>query len=143
MEAAVTSRNWRVLVADDDPAICTLVETILKKGSYDVFSCNDAEAALVALEQQPPFDIIVCDFMLPGISGLDFIERVRADAHVHEIPILMISGHTNYAMSDRAKNAGANMFLDKPFTVSQLRSSVESLIAQSAEGVLTIVTNER
>lgn len=138
----MTHRTWRVLVADDDPAICTLIGTILKKGSYDVFACNDAESALVALDKQGTFDIIICDFMLPGISGLDFIERVRSGARTPNIPILMISGHTTYSMDDRAKSAGANMFLNKPFTVAHLRSTVQSLIEQSAEGVLTSVTNE-
>lgn len=139
----MTQRNWRVLVADDDPAICMLVATILKKGSYDVLSCSDAEEALQAIEEQPRFDILVCDFMLPGISGLDLIERIRADSRLRALPILMISGHTNYSMDDRAKSAGANMFLNKPFTVAQLRAAVESLIAQSAEGVVTSFTNER
>jgi two-component system phosphate regulon response regulator PhoB len=139
----VAQRNWRVLIADDDPAICMLIETILKKGPYETVSCSDAESALDTLAQQDPFDIIVCDFMLPGISGLDLIERVRADARTRSLPILMISGHTTYAMDGRAKNAGANLFLNKPFSVSQLRAAVESLIAQSTEGVLTSITNQR
>ena len=73
--------------------------------------------------------IIICDFMLPGISGIDLIERLRADARTRETPILMISGHTNYAMDGRAKNAGANLFLNKPFTISQLRAAVNTLLS--------------
>lgn len=127
----MSQRNWRVLIADDDPAICTLIDTVLRKGPYDMQVCNDAESALVAIGREEPFDIIICDFMLPGISGLDLVERLRSTDKTRRTPILMISGHTNYAMDGRAKNAGANMFLNKPFTISQLRTAVNQLIAQN------------
>ncbi|HEY8297952.1 MAG TPA: response regulator [Candidatus Baltobacteraceae bacterium] len=125
----MTQRTWRVLIADDDPAICTLIDTVLKRGPYEIVIRNDAESALVALGHEAPFDIIICDFMLPGISGIDLIERLRADDRTQNLPILMISGHTNYAMDGRAKSAGANMFLNKPFTISQLRAAVNGLLA--------------
>ena len=126
-------RNWRVLIADDDPAICTLIDTVLRKGPYDMVMCNDAESALVAVQRHEPFDIIICDFMLPGISGIDLVERLRSKEGTRGVPILMISGHTNYAMDGRAKNAGANLFLNKPFTISQLRSAVTHLLSQSTK----------
>jgi len=124
----VTERVWRVLIADDDPAICTLINTVLKKGPYYIVTCNDAESALVAIGREEPFDIIICDFMLPGISGIDLVQRLRSDPKTKRKPILMISGHTNYAMDGRAKDAGANYFLNKPFTISQLRNAVTQLI---------------
>lgn len=129
----MSQRNWRVLIADDDPAICTLIDTVLRKGPYEMIMCNDAESALVAVDRHGPFDIIICDFMLPGISGIDLIERLRAKESTRGVPVLMISGHTNYAMDGRAKNAGANLFLNKPFTISQLRSAVTQLLSESAK----------
>ncbi len=131
MSEDMPQRNWRVLIADDDPAICTLVDTVLRKGPFQMIVCNDAESALVAIGREDPFDIIICDFMLPGISGLDLIERLRSNERTRGVPILMISGHTNYAMDGRAKNAGANLFLNKPFTISQLRAAVNQLLAIS------------
>lgn len=133
MQGEMVQRNWRVLIADDDPAICTLIDTVLRKGPYEMIMCNDAESALVAVDRQGPFDIIICDFMLPGISGIDLIERLRSKESTRGVPILMISGHTNYAMDGRAKTAGANLFLNKPFTISQLRAAVSQLLAQSAK----------
>ncbi len=126
----MTQTKWRVLIADDDVAICALIETVLRKGPYEIVTRNDAESALVALDREGRFDIIICDFMLPGISGIDLIERLRADQRTSAVPIIMISGHTNYAMEGRAKSAGANVFLNKPFTLSQLRAAVNSLLAQ-------------
>lgn len=119
---------WRVLVADDDPEICTLIKTILAKGPYEVVLCNDAESALVHMQQDTPYDILISDFMLPGISGIELITQVRQNVATSVMPIVMISGHNNYAMDARAKAAGANAFINKPFTLSQLRTTVQSLL---------------
>ncbi len=129
---------WRVLVADDDPEICALIKTILSRGPYDVTLCEDAESALVHIQRDDPYDILISDFMLPGISGIELIAQVRAHRPTAQIPIVMISGHNNYAMGARAKEAGANAFLNKPFTLAQLRETVHQLLTdpfQSALGV--------
>jgi CheY-like chemotaxis protein len=118
---------WRVLVADDDPEICTLIKTILGRGAYDVTSCSDAESALVHIGKDEPYDLLISDFMLPGISGIDLITQLRQNRATARMPIVMISGHSNYAMDERAKSAGANAFLNKPFTVVQLRTVVREL----------------
>ncbi len=120
---------WRVLVADDDPEICTLIKTILARGPYDVTLCNDAESALVHIGKDAPYHILISDFMLPGISGIDLIKQLRQSPATSRMPIVMISGHNNYAMDERAKSAGANAFLNKPFTVVQLRTIVQQLLA--------------
>jgi DNA-binding response OmpR family regulator len=122
---------WRVLVADDDPEICTLIKTILRNATFDVTVCSDAESALVHLQRDKSgYDILISDFMLPGISGIELITMVRANPATAKIPILMISGHSNYAMDARAKGAGADHFLNKPFTLSQLRSTVTALASK-------------
>jgi CheY-like chemotaxis protein len=127
---------WRVLVADDDPEICTLIKTILGKGPYEITLCNDAESALVHIQREEPYDILISDFMLPGISGIELITQVRQNAATARMPIVMISGHSNYAMDARAKSAGANAFLNKPFTLSQLRTIVHQLLTDPLHSVL-------
>jgi CheY-like chemotaxis protein len=125
----MTQRNWRVLIADDDPAICTLIETVLRNGPYDVTVRNDAESALVAIDAAA-YDVVICDFMLPGISGIDLVEQLRAQERTRALPVLMVSGHSNHTMDGRAKSAGANLFLNKPFTIGQLRAAINSLLAE-------------
>jgi CheY-like chemotaxis protein len=129
------SMAWRVLVADDDPEICTLIKTILSKGPYEVTLCNDAESALVHIQQDKRFDILISDFMLPGISGIELITQVRQNDLTARIPIVMISGHSNYAMDARAKAAGANAFLNKPFSLKQLRATVQTLLSDPLQSV--------
>jgi two-component system phosphate regulon response regulator PhoB len=121
---------WRVLVADDDPEICTLIKTILRSAAFEVQVCADAESALIHLQRDKAYDILISDFMLPGISGIELITMVRSSPATAKIPILMISGHSNYAMDARAKSAGADHFLNKPFTLTQLRSTVMALASR-------------
>jgi CheY-like chemotaxis protein len=126
---------WRILVADDDPEICTLIKTVLAKGPYEVTACSDAESALVHMQQDARFDILISDFMLPGISGIELIAQVRQNSVTARIPIVMISGHSNYLMDARAKAAGANAFLNKPFSLTQLRSLVNELLTNPYDSV--------
>jgi DNA-binding response OmpR family regulator len=126
---------WRVLVADDDPEICTLIKTILSKESYEVTVCSDAESALVHIQQDQPFNVLISDFMLPGISGIELITQVRQNSATSRIPIVMISGHSNYAMAARARSAGANVFLNKPFSLKQLRAIVHTLLSDPLASV--------
>ncbi len=127
---------WRVLVADDDPEIRTLIKTILAKGPYEITLCNDAESALVHIQHDEGYDILISDFMLPGISGIELITQVRQNAPTAQMPIVMISGHNNYAMDARAKAAGANAFLNKPFTLAQLRMTVHLLLTEPLQSFL-------
>jgi CheY-like chemotaxis protein len=127
---------WRVLVADDDPEICTLIKTILGKGPYEITACNDAESALMHIQRGQAFDLLISDFMLPGISGIELITQIRQHGPTARLPIVMISGHSNYAMDARAKAAGANAFLDKPFTLAQLRTTVRQVLADPIESAL-------
>jgi CheY-like chemotaxis protein len=133
----MTSQAVRVLVVDDDPDMRTLIATVLRLPAYDVVLCEDAETALVRAKDKKPYDVIVCDFMLPGMSGLELVQRLRENRMTLKVPILMISAHTNYLMEERARAAGANHFLNKPFTLSQLRNALETLLPDKGESALT------
>ncbi|TAM59180.1 response regulator [bacterium] len=117
----------RIVIADDDPDILTLIRATLKAFKADVIACTDAEEALIEIDHAPP-DLIISDFMLPGISGIEFVKKVREHRSTAATPILMVTGHTNYAMEGRAIAAGANRFLYKPFSPSQLRVAVRQLL---------------
>jgi DNA-binding response OmpR family regulator len=119
----------RIVIADDDPDILTLIRVTLKAFSADIVSCADAEEALIEIGREAP-DLIISDFMLPGISGIEFVKKVRERETTAGTPILMVTGHTNYAMEGRAIAAGANRFLYKPFSPSQLRVAVQQLLTE-------------
>jgi len=119
----------RVLIADDDAAVCSLLALVLRPVAH-VTTVHDAESAL-ALLMEEPFDAIISDFMLPGISGLEFVKRVRAaEPRTQKTPILMISGHDRASIDVRAREAGADAFLNKPFTLAQLRHTIGFLLGR-------------
>jgi len=117
----------RVLVADDDDDVCELLRVVLEPLAH-VTTVADAESALEVLAAEPAFDAIISDFMLPGITGLEFVQRVRDDEGDARVPILIISGHGALEVGERARAAGADAFLDKPFTLGQLRATVRWLL---------------
>lgn len=123
--------DCRALVADDDVDVCSLIVTVLQAHCL-VTVVHDAERAIATLEKEPPFDIIISDHMLPGISGIEFVERVRRAPLTLKTPILIISGNGDGAMDERVRAAGANAFLNKPFSLAQLRGTVDRLLSGTA-----------
>ncbi len=117
----------RVLVADDDDAVCALVIRVLRPVA-SVTAVADGESALAAL-RAGDFDAIISDYALPGMSGLDFVRHVRAEVRSRRVPILMISGHGAERIGGPAREAGADAFLPKPFNLEQLRAAVTELLA--------------
>jgi CheY-like chemotaxis protein len=114
------------MVIDDDAAQCALISKVFKDGPYSFTLCGDAESALVHLNGGG-FELIICDFMLPGISGLQVVEYIRRSKGA-DTPIIMMSSHGGgYEVGDRARAAGADVFLSKPFSASELRAAVETL----------------
>ena len=125
----MTSDQRSVLVIDDDPSQAALITKVLKGEPYAFTVCNDAESALVLLNGPTAFDLIFCDFMLPGISGLQTVEYIRRSKSGAKTPIIMMSAHGGgYEVGDRAKSAGANAFMAKPFTASELRRAVAQVL---------------
>lgn len=123
----------RILVIDDDPAQAVLITKVLKSAPYTFTVCNDAESALVLLNGPQPFDLIFCDFMLPGISGLQTVEYIRGSKMGKTTPIIMMSAHGGgYEVGVRAKAAGANAFMAKPFTASELRRTMGEVLGLPA-----------
>ena len=126
-EHTADGRPRRVLVADDDTDVCALLEVALAPLAA-VTTVHDAETALELVASEPAYDVIVSDFMLPGIDGVEFVQRVRHGSWSPDVSILMISGHGDDVVGERARAAGVDAFLDKPFTLSQLRAEVRKLL---------------
>jgi two-component system, sensor histidine kinase ChiS len=122
----------RILIVDDDPRICASIAAALQ-GSFETEFCPNAESALVKAQGKRPFDAAITDFILPGMSGLEFIAQARANAKTAHLPLLLITDQVRYAVEGRARIAGANAFLYKPFTPQQLLYAVERLLPATAE----------
>ncbi len=121
----------RVLVIDDDPDVLELVAFKLGKDGYDVSIERDGDAGLATIVETLP-DIIVLDWLMPGLSGIDLCRRIRDEAGTAGIPVILL---TAKAQSDdvlRGFAAGADDYMIKPFSPSELTSRVGAVLARVA-----------
>jgi DNA-binding response OmpR family regulator len=117
-----------VLVAEDDPDVRDLVVFSLEHAGYDVLAESDGETALaVALEKQP--DLLILDWMMPGMTGVEVCRAMRADPRGQHIGVLMLTSRAQEVDIDRGFEAGANDYMVKPFRGRELVSRVDSLLA--------------
>ena len=81
----------RVLVADDEPHIGRIVKTKLEQGPFAVTLVHDGEQAAAALDSGVEFAVVILDLMMPGMSGLDVLRKVRADPRLKSLPCLILT----------------------------------------------------
>ena len=107
----------RVLVVDDDPAMCTMVRAHLVKRRYDVTACEAAAGAFELLRASD-FDVVVTDLRMPGMNGLELCERIVADRP--DIPVIVITAFGSLDLAIAAIRVGAYDFVPKPFDIEHL-----------------------
>ncbi len=120
----------RILVIDDDPAICELVSINLEMAGYTVESVNDGvKGQALAVQLQP--DLIMLDIMLPRVDGFTICQRLRRDERTTDIPILMLTALGQTQDKVQGLNAGADDYLTKPFEVEEMLARVRALLRRS------------
>ena len=118
--------NRNVLIIEDDPAICEVLSYYLKKaGTYDLTLSHSAEEGLCLIQQGKPFDIILCDIMLPGMDGISFCEQVRRQIR---IPIIFTSCLDDDDTIVRALGMGGDDYLVKPYHGPVLLAHIEATL---------------
>ena len=112
----------RVLIADDDDAMRSDLRRICG-GRWDVELHADGASALAAIVRDPP-DLVLADVMMPGLGGLDLVRRLRADAALHDLPVILLSTRAGEEARLEGLQAGASDFVVKPFSARELLAYV-------------------
>ena len=120
------SKTDRILVVDDSPDNLFLVQTILEEEGYEITLAENGRSALNEIEQSPP-DLVLLDVMMPGMDGYEVTRRVRDNAKLPFIPILLITAH-DHASVVEGLDTGADDFIRKPVQVDELLARVRSLL---------------
>ena len=133
-----------VLLADDDPRLRQFLELELGEEGYAVRSCGDGIGALTEIRQQPP-DLLILDWMLPDLSGVEVCQRLRSTGL--QLPVLMLTGRDAVADRVQALDAGADDYLVKPFSIEELLARLRALARRSptaagAQGQSEVLTLE-
>lgn len=123
-----TEPRRAALIIDDDPDILEIINSVLRQAGFDpvVRAVNGAVAFEYLKGQSRPFDVIVCDWMMPGMSGLDLLRQVRA--FDRETPFLMLTSRATLADVQAARAAGVTGYIVKPFAAGDLRRKVEAVV---------------
>lgn len=119
-----------VLVIEDESNIVNVIEHSLVGMYIEVVSAENGETGVELAAQLQP-DLILLDLALPGITGWEVLEEVRATPHGATVPVVVVTAHGDSATAVQARESGANEFLSKPFLPTELRRLVEKFVASS------------
>ena len=120
----------KILVVDDNVHMRKLVVTILQAfGVVQIFEAENGERAWAVLRESNP-DVVVADWMMDGLSGLDLARLIRTDPQTPNpfVPVIMLTGHTHIDQVRQARDAGINEFIAKPVSVKTMMSRLVSVI---------------
>ncbi len=130
-----------VLILEDDPEVAKMLALVMERAGYTAKISSDVVGAIRLFTQKRPAAILL-DLMLPDMSGLEFCRYVRRDVVKNTTPIIVVSAAKSAAKVNEAMQAGADIFLDKPVSVQELRHVVSSLIQQHESGSSAIYTKQ-
>ena len=125
----------RVLVVEDEEALATLLEYNLGKEGYQVRLCADGEDALVLIDEATP-DLVVLDWMLPSLSGIEVCRRLRQRATTRNLPIVMLTARSEESDRVRGLDTGADDYVVKPFSMSELTARLRAVLRRIRPGLV-------
>ena len=115
-----------IVVVDDDASVSSFIGEVLKNAGYDVEVFEDSAAALAYVQENlDKLALIVTDQLMPNVSGLDIAEHAKRLRG--ELPVVLITGRADSAVSASAKRLGVERFMKKPFRIDDLLSAVREL----------------
>ena len=122
-----TSRGY-ILLADDEPHIRRILQTVLESAGYEVDLRQDGTDALEAVGSDEHYDVILLDIMMPGATGLEILETIRGMEERKSTPVMILTAKGQDADREVAFAMGANDFFTKPFSPKKLLARIQQLI---------------
>jgi two-component system phosphate regulon response regulator PhoB len=127
----------RVLVVEDEPAIAELIALNLRHQGFEVAVAPDADAAQAQVDRVLP-DLVILDWMLPGVSGVQLARRWRADPRTREVPLIMLTARAAESDTIAGLDAGADDYLTKPFSPGELQARIRAVLRRRAPSALQL-----
>ena len=123
----------KILVIEDDENIRESLVELLEMKSYEIYSADNGSTGLqLALEKKP--DLILCDVMMPGLSGYEVVESVRKDPFLARTPFIFLSAKAMESDIQKGLQLGANNYLTKPFRAGELFGLVDKHLNNGGNG---------
>ncbi len=118
-----------IMVVDDNPDIITIVKTILEGRGYTVFSASSGPELLTLLPTQK-CDLIILDIMMPEMDGLEVLTRLKGKVETSTIPVILLTAKVQYEDVLGGYKLGADYYITKPFTSTQLVNGINLLLGE-------------
>jgi two-component system phosphate regulon response regulator PhoB len=117
----------KILIVDDEPAIRDMVAFALEGDGYDVVQAADVHEAEIAITDESP-DMVLLDWMLPDVSGVDYARRLKSDEATRELPIIMLTARSEESDKIRGLEVGADDYITKPFSTRELEARIRAVL---------------
>jgi CheY-like chemotaxis protein len=126
----MSGRKTKILVADDENSLRTLLRAVIEAGQeFEISEAVDGEDALLQAQKNKP-DIMILDVMMPGLSGFEVCEKIKTDPKLKGIIVIILTAKGQQTDKDWARSVGADYFLTKPFSPTELLSLVEKIASE-------------
>ena len=123
-----------LLVVEDEDALSTLLSYNLEKEGYKVTVATDGEEGLMLVDERLP-DLIVLDWMLPKVSGIEVCRRLRTRAETRNVPIIMLTARGEESDRIRGLDTGADDYITKPFSMTELTARIRAVLRRIRPGL--------
>ncbi len=123
----------KILLVEDEEAIREMVEMILQQAGFDVSAASSAEQAQTVLADILP-DLVLLDWMLPGVSGMELARRLKKDPDLKSLPIIMLTARGEEEDKVRGLELGADDYVTKPFSPKELIARIKAVLRRTAFG---------
>jgi two-component system chemotaxis response regulator CheY len=121
------NKDMRILIVDDFSTMRRIIKNLLRElGFNNTSEADDGNTALPVLKKSE-FDFLITDWNMPGMTGIDLLRAVRADAQLARLPVLMVTAERKRENIVEAAEAGVNGYIVKPFTAATLREKMEAI----------------
>lgn len=124
-----TQSNKTILIVDDSEDMRTLLGQVLEGEGYTLFYAEDGNLAVSQAVQHHP-SLILMDMSLPGITGWEAVEQLRAMPDFQRTPIIAVTAYVSKADEEHAKAVGCNVHLGKPFDIMQVLDTIDALLQE-------------
>ncbi len=119
-----------ILIVEDEPDIRELLNFTISRSGHSVIEAETAEDALTVLDRGTP-ELIIIDWMLPGMDGIDLAKKLRADELTKELPIIMLTARGEESDKLRSFEAGIDDYVTKPFSPKELMARIKALLRRT------------
>jgi two-component system phosphate regulon response regulator PhoB len=126
MRPAAATKPY-ALIVEDEPALVELLRYNLVKEGYEVAIATDGEEALLTIEERQP-DIVLLDWMLPKLAGIEVARRIRSKPTTRNLPIIMLTARAEETDRIRGLDVGADDYMTKPFSMSELTARIRAVM---------------